>query len=160
MHFQVIDSAISTCEEHIEKLDPSDIAEKEVETYIVSGLVILIVSEYEEYLQKAFCERADQCGDQFVSNYIKHTLSQKFRSPDLGKINDTLKRFDETYRDDFKNEIENSQHHAAWDSIMKARHAIVHKKGQMNMTFIELKSAYQLTKNIIHNVEFVLGIAS
>jgi len=158
MHYQRIDSAISVCEQHINNLDPDNIAEKEVETYIVSGLVILIVSEYEEHLESVFCIRAEQCGDQFVSNYIKRTLSQKFRSPDLSKINETLKRFDETYRRDFMQDIENSQHHAAWDSILKARHAVVHKKGQLNMTFRELKEAYTLTKNIIVNVETVLGV--
>jgi len=158
MHYQRIESAISICENHIDNLDPDDIAQKEVETYIVSGLVTLIVSEYEEYLESTFCLRAEQCGDIFVSNYIKRTLRQKFRSPDLSKINETLKRFDETYRKDFMKEIENSQHHAAWDSILKARHAVVHKKGQLNMTFRELKDAYVLSKNIISNVETVLGV--
>ena len=160
MQYQRIDSAISTCESYISRLDSGDISDKEVETYIVSGLVTLIVSEYEEYLEKAFSLRAEQCGDQHVSNFVKHTISQKFRSPDLGKINNTLKKFDTGYCDEFKSEIENSQHHAAWDSIMKARHAVVHKKGQLNLTFRELKNAYQLTKNIIHNVELVLGIES
>ena len=158
MHYQRIDSAMSACEKHIQQLSQDDIEQKEVETYIVSGLIVLIVSEYEEHLESAFCLRAEQCGDLFVSNYIKHTLNQKFRSPDLSKINETLKRFDETYKDDFKKEIENSQHHAAWDSILKARHAIVHKKGQLNMTFRELQDAYVLTKNIITNVETVLGV--
>lgn len=158
MHYQRIDSAISVCERHINQLDQDDIAQKEVETYIVSGLILLIVSEYEEHLEKTFCLRAEQCGDASVSNFIKHTLNQKFRSPDLSKINVTLKRFDDNYQDDFKREIENSQHHAAWDSILKARHAIVHKKGSLNMTFRELQDAYVLSKNIITNVETVLGV--
>ena len=160
MQYQRIDSAINTCDVHISMFDPSNIAEKEIESYLVAGLVTLIVSEYEEYLEKAFALRADQCGDQYASNFIKHTISQKFRSPDLSKINETLKRFDVTYKDDFKREIENSLHHAAWDSIMKARHAVVHKKGQLNLTFRELKIAYQNTKHIISKVESVLGIAS
>lgn len=157
MPYGRIDSAIAICDQHIKKFDPESISDKEVETYLVSGLVTLIISEYEEYLETLFSTRADRCGDLCVSNYVKKTLNQKFRSPDLGKINETLGRFDKAYKDDFKKEIENSRHHAAWDSIMKARHAVVHKKGQLNMTFRELKEAYALTKTIIDNVELVLS---
>lgn len=153
-----IESAMSACEKHIAELDPSDIQHKEVEMYIVAGLVTLIVSEYEVYLEKLFIKRAELCGDQVVSNYIKSVISQKFRSPDLGKINETLKKFDSTYNDSFRKEIENSIHHAAWDSVMKARHAIVHKQGQLNLTFRELKEKYLLTKQVLEQVQAVLGV--
>lgn len=105
-----------------------------------------------------FIKRAEACGDICASNYIRSSLNQKFRSPDLGKIHDNLKRFDESYLLSFKQEIENSAHHAAWDSLMKARHAVVHKKGQLNLTFRELKQNYLLTKDVISNVESSLGL--
>lgn len=160
MYHQRIDSALAACEKHLLTLDKSNINNNEIETYLVAGLVVLIVSEYEEHLENVFVKRAKKCGDDFASNFIKNTLSQKFRSPDLSKINDTLKLFDDTYRDVFKKEIENSPNHAAWDSIMKARHAVVHKKGMLNITFRELKEKYTLTRNIIENVEDVLGVKS
>lgn len=56
--------------------------------------------------------------------------------------------------------IENSPEHAAWDSLMKARHAVVHKKGNLNLTFRELSQKYPLTKQVIANVEAVLGVGS
>ena len=149
MIYTRIESALTVCEEHIAKLDPTDLAEKELETYIVSGLILLIVSEYEEHLESLFIRRAEACGDSSACNYIKLTLNQKFRSPDLSKIHQTLKNFDDAYLSNFKQEIENSPKHAAWDSVMKARHAVVHKKGQLNMTFRELKNIYPLTKEII-----------
>jgi len=159
MFFQRIEAAIKTCENHIKKLDPTNIDDKELETYLVAGLVVLIISEYEEHLESLFVKRADQCGDNHASNYIKITLSQKFRSPDLAKINETLSRFDSTYKNAFQKEIENSASHAAWDSLMKARHAVVHKRGSLNLTFRELKENYPLTKEIIRSVETVLGVS-
>lgn len=42
--------------------------------------------------------------------------------------------------------IENLLEHAAWDSLMKARHAVEHKKGSLNLTFGELIQKYLLTK--------------
>lgn len=158
MPFQRIDSALRVCEQHIQSLGELDNLQQEVETYIVAGLVVLMVSEYEDHLENLFFRRADTCGDAFASNYIKIALNQKFRSPDLSKINQTLKNFDESCLLSFKQEIENSPSHAAWDSLMKARHAVVHKKGQLNLTFRELKNSYELTKEVIRNVETALGI--
>lgn len=158
--YQRIDNAIETCRQHVNQLDATNVKDKELETYLVAGLVVLIVSEYEEYLESLFSKRADLCGDLHAANYIKKTLSQKFKSPDLSKINETLSRFDGAYKDSFLNNIENSPEHAAWDSLMKARHAVVHKKGSLNLTFGELHQKYPLTKTVISQVENVLGIAS
>lgn len=158
MFYQRIDNALDICNEHINNLDPTNIKDKELETYLVAGVVILIVSEYEGYLESLFVKRAEQCGDSHATNYIKKTLSQKFRSPDLSKIFETLNRFDSSYKESFKGIVENSPEHAAWDSLMKARHAVVHKKGNLNITFRELKENYALTKNIIRYVESTLNI--
>lgn len=156
MLHQRIESAIDICTEYVDRLDPTNVKDKELETYLVAGLVVLIVSEYEEYLESVFVRRAELCGDEYAANYIKKTLSQKFRSPDLSKINETLNRFDTSYKNSFFCAIENSVDHAAWDSLLKARHAVVHKKGSLNLTFGELKEKYPLTKNIILKVESVL----
>lgn len=156
--YQRIENAINTCKQHVASLDPTNVKDKELETYLVAGLIVLIVSEYEEYLESLFIKRAELCGDNHAANYIKKTLSQKFRSPDLSKISETLNRFDGTYKVSFMDNIENSPEHAAWDSIMKARHAVVHKKGSLNLTFGELCNKYPLTKTVITNVETVLGV--
>lgn len=153
-----IENAIETCRQHVIQLDPTNLKDKELETYLVAGLVVLIVSEYEEHLESLFTKRAELCGDIRAANYIKNTLSQKFRSPDLSKINETLNRFDVTYKQTFQNSVENSPEHAAWDSLMKARHAVVHKKGNLNLTFGELRQNYPLTKTVISRVENVLGV--
>lgn len=158
MHYQRIENALQICSDHLSGLDSMDLKNKELETYIVSGLVVLIVSEYEEYLEGIFGIRAKKCGDLHVENFIRQALSRNFRSPDLGKINEQLKRFDNSCKVAFMRQVENSQHHAAWDSIMKARHAIVHKQGDLKLTFGELLKNYALTKVVINEVEAALGL--
>ena len=160
MLYERIDNALEICAAHIRNLDPTNINDKELETYLVSGVIVLIVSEYEEYLESLFFKRADMCGDIHAANYIKKTLAQKFRSPDLSKISETLNRFDGTYKSSFMDNIENSPVHAAWDSLMKARHSVVHKKGSLNLTFGELYQKYPLTKELITQVETVLGVSN
>lgn len=160
MLYQRIENALDICTEHVVNLDSDNMKDKELETYLVAGLVLLIVSEYEEHLESVFVRRAEQCGDQHATNYIKKMLSRKFRSPDLGKINDTLSTFDNSYKKSFFGAVENSPEHAAWDSLLKARHAVVHKRGSLNLTFGELKEKYVLTKQIIAGVETALGVNS
>ncbi len=154
-----IEDAIAICEAKLRALDAVGAETVEVERFVVAGLVVFIVSEYEEYLESLFRGRADLCGDAHVANFIKKTVAQKFRSPDLGKINELLKRFDKSCLDAFAAEIENSKPHAAWDSIMKARHAVVHKQGQLNLTFRELKEKYESSKAVVISVGAAIGVA-
>lgn len=157
MRFSNIVNAISTSDTFIKSLDPENITHKEIETHIVSSLVMLMVSEYEVYFELLFNQRAGRCGDSYVCNYIKKALNNNFRSPDLSKINETLKRFDTTYQEELlKYQTDNPQAKSAWDTLMKARHYITHKHGNAQITFLELKSIYILTQGMINTVEQVL----
>lgn len=158
MPFARIENAKNMCKSHLDSIDINNPNLIEIETYIVSALILIIVSEYEDLIERLFVERATKCGDNHVSNYVKSTISQKFRSPDLGKITELLSKFGRDYRDSFYNNIMNTEAHAAWDNIMKARHAIVHKKGNLNITFRELLTTYPKTISVINELKTVLGI--
>ena len=84
-------------------------------------------------------------------------LHQKFRSPDLSKINDILKSFHANYFDKFSENYINTPAHQSWDSLLKARHSIVHKKGELQITYKELKMIYQDTQSILDGIEEVLA---
>ena len=157
MPFQKIENAINTCKFHLNSLNVNQ-AKEEVETYLVSALVLLIISEYEELIERLFAERAILCGDSHITQYVKSSISQKFRSPDLGKITEILGKFGGTYKDNFSKAILETEYHSAWDSIMRARHAIVHKRGPINITFNELLSSYVKTTTVIDELKRTLGI--
>ena len=158
MTFQRIDNAFAVCEQYLQKIDRSDPSLLEVETYFVSALVVLIVSEYETLIEDYFVKRADQCGDTHVANYIRKTMHERFRSPDIGKITKTLGEFSSDYKKKFTDLIMNSPEHAAWDNLMQARHAVVHKKGSLNLTFRELSESYPKTKKILEEVCNAIGV--
>jgi hypothetical protein len=158
MPFTRIDNAIAICKSHLDSMDINDPNLIEIENYVVSALILIIVSEYEDMIERLFGQRAVKCGDNHVSSYVKNTISQKFRSPDLGKITEILSKFGSDYRELFHNNVMNTEAHAAWDNIMKARHAIVHKKGNLNITFRELLTTYPKTILVINELKTVLGI--
>jgi RiboL-PSP-HEPN len=153
-----IENAIAICKSHLDSIDINNPDLIEIETYIVSALILIIASAYEDLIERLFGERATKCGDNHVSSYVQSTISQKFRSPDLGKIAEVLSKFGSDYRESFHNNIMNTEAHAAWDNIMKARHAIVHKRGNLNITFRELEITYPKTISVINELKNVLGI--
>ena len=158
MPFARIEQALKTCEKHLDSIDQGDPNRPEIESYIVSSMVLLIVSEYEQLIEGLFVQRAEQSKDGAVANFVKTTIAQSFRSPDLGKINQTLKKFDQAYSDSFMGTVENTEFHAAWDNIMTARHAVVHKRGALNLTFLELSKTYPKTKRVLSQLKRALGV--
>jgi len=158
MSFLRIESALNTCQAHLNLLDSADPNSAEIEAHIVSSLIVLIVSEYEELIERMFVDRANLCGDTHVVCYIRTTISQKFRNPDLSKITGTLGQFGSDYKQNFSAKILNTEYQAAWDNIMQARHAIVHKSGTLNITFGELLASYPKTKIVISELKNTLGI--
>jgi hypothetical protein len=157
MDFPRIDSALATCEAHLADLNDDDPRAIEVESYLVGSLVLMIVSEYEEAIEALFSLRAAQCGDAHVIKYVQGQIAQKFRSPDLSKINETLGRFGSDYKAAFLATVDNTPLHAAWDKVLIARHAVVHKKGSLNLTLRELKEAYPQTLEVLKTLSRVLG---
>jgi len=121
-------------------------------------MVVLIVSEYEVLIEDMFAERALQCGDPHVAQYVKSTIAKKFRSPDLGKITSILGQFGGDYRKTFSETILDTEYHAAWDNIMTARHAVVHKNGTLNVTFNELVNSYPKTQFVLFKLRETLGL--
>jgi len=159
MEFPRIDSAIETCRRHLASLNKTDAADTvELESHLVAAMTVLIVSEYETFIEGSFGQRGDRCGDPHVANYVRSQLARRFRSPDLGKVNDVLGCFGQDYRDSFFKDVQNTPEHAAWDNIMRARHFIVHRQGAMNLTFRELRESYDRTKAVMERLVQTLGV--
>jgi hypothetical protein len=145
-----------------------------------------MVSEYEDYIEKLFIKRAEKTNDKHIHSIFEKYMDTKFRSPDLGKMNQMLGQMGGTYRQTFRDRVEVNNPHlnsllkypierrvgarglhyflgnhgscrpgaltgrvfqqavkASWDSIMVARHAIVHKDnaGVINLTWQDLNDA-------------------
>jgi len=156
MPYSRIETALTICSEHVTQLDSDSPHLPELETYLVAALVLVIVSEYEELIEKLFVRRAERCGDIAVAHFVRETMGQKFRSPDLGKITETLSKFGGAYKELFSASVLNTEAHAAWDNIMRARHAVVHKRSNLNITLRELQQSYMKTKDIISSLETTL----
>src|SRR6266487_1275114 len=90
----------------------------EIENHMIRSVVLLMVSEYEEYIEKLFVKRAEKTNDQHIHRFFIKHMDTKFRSPNLAKINDMLDQMGGTYRDAFRDRVDvnNPQIKASWDS--------------------------------------------
>jgi len=122
----------------------------EIESHMLRSVVLLMVAEYEDYIEKLFVKRAAKTNDEHIHRFFLKHMEDKFRSPNLGKINEMLGQMSDTYRQSFRDRVEfNSPNiKASWDSVLTARHAIVHKDnaGVINLTWQDLEAAVNDTK--------------
>lgn len=121
----------------------------EIENLVVRAIVLLMVSEYEGYIEKLFIKRAAKANDQHIHNFFIQHMDKKFRSPNLGKMNDMLAQMGGSYRQKFQDRVErnNPALKASWDSVMTARHAIVHRQnnGAINLTWQDIDDTVSKT---------------
>ena len=160
MQFLEIEHAFSFTDGLLSKLQKEGFDTAELEMHFVRSIVTLIVSEYEVFIEDIFNERATQCEDTEIINFVNVTISRVFRSPEICKISDNLKKLSDDIKNKFCNKNRDISYIAQneWDNIMKARHAIVHKSGILQMTYSELKKSYIKSLEIINNLIEVLKV--
>ncbi len=132
----------------------------ELESYMLRSIVLMIVSEYEVYLEKVIAKRAQKGGDAYLHRFMIKYCDRKFRSPDLGKIRETLKWLGGDYDKDFWNAVEKKQPQikASWESLITARHAIVHKAGLVSLTWADMETAYANSQIVISELVRAIGL--
>jgi hypothetical protein len=125
----------------------------EIENEVLRSIVLLMMSEYEEYIEKLFVKRAAKTNDQHIHNFFVKHMDRKFRNPNLGKINEMLGQMGGNYRQTFQDRVEvnNPLLKASWDSVLTARHAIVHKEnaGIINLSWQDLENAVTNTALVL-----------
>ena len=156
--FASIDLQIKDSQKHINRLAKKGIETSAIKHQFLRSLILLIVSEYENIIEKIFILRASKCNDPDVLNYVKRQVEKKFRSPDLSKISGTLGAFSDSLKTNFQNKTNNLPMHSAWDNVMRARHYIVHRQGSLNITYDELLVTYPETKKIIKELAKLLKV--
>ena len=158
MSFASVESAIQTSKSHLSQLDATSPTTLEVQQYLVTSVVVLLVAEFEYALQGMFGERAEKSKDVELIAFSKHNLTRRFRNPDIGKINEALGYFSAAYEAGFSTQILNSSIHLAWDNIIRARHEAAHGRVPSNMTIMELEKSCEEARKLFDVLRAALGL--
>ena len=158
MEFSQIDDALQVCKRHLSELDESDFDRILIENLLVSSIVLLMVSNYENLIKEQFVERARQSCDESYAKFVEKSLDRVFRSPQITRITSSLKAFGGDELAGFKRLLDQGGRKEYWENIINARHRIVHKKDVPQMTMRELEEAYEHTKEVLIALRQSLGL--
>jgi hypothetical protein len=150
MKFTRIDDALARCEIH---LDSTGARNSELETYLVSYLLVLISAEYEMCYEKLLELRAVRFGDHHVSSVIKRWAhSQKSRMK-ISDIAGCLGAFGQDYKNAFDAKVNDPASKAvlAWNNIYTNRNSVAHEEGT-SVTLNDLKVFFADSKPIMLGV--------
>ncbi len=127
---------------------------------MLRSVVLMIVSEYEEHLEKIFAKRAERSNDAHLHHFVRKSCERRFRSPDLTKIRDMLKHLGGDYDKSFWDVLENQNPviKESWISLMTARHAIVHKAGNVVLSWGDMETAYANSRRVIDELVKAIGL--
>lgn len=160
MAFPHIDDTLEVCHRHLSTLDDGLPDTVEVGSLLVASVVLMIVSNYENYIAGQFAERARRSGDRHLANFVARHTARRLWNPKIGKITEMLGEFGTDYREVFRTRVENTSGHASWDNLMHARHTIVHTKSATNMTLRELQTTYEESQDVLAALRVSLGLSA
>jgi hypothetical protein len=155
MRFVRLDTAIALAKGQAAALTAID---PRIQSFVVGYLVVDIVSEFEQRLEAMFVLRAKKLGDTPNANFVAKTLDRSFRSPDVGKINDALKKHDAAFLDAFDAKLAGTKWKIAMDNLMANRHCYVHKSGTPTMTINDVEQAYNDAVLLFDALAHALGL--
>ncbi|HWB12403.1 MAG TPA: HEPN domain-containing protein [Pirellulales bacterium] len=161
MHFARVEDAIKSCKAMLGKAPPP-----ELESYLVSYLLIITYAQYEEIVQKIVEKRVARIGPDrelhaFTSSYLRNKKNErrlgKIYVRDLGEI---LGRFGKPCKAKFVAEVANSVPQTQWDSIVTGRHIIAHQGAQPSMRFPDFETAYAKSQQILNAFARACGLTA
>ncbi len=149
MRFARIDNSINVCKGLL-KANSS----VELETYLVSYLLVTTYAEYEEMLQRIIHARVARLTDEQLHRFIKSYLTKKtgesrFGRIGIGDLGGILGKFGTSCKNAFCTEITDKPPHQSWDLIVSNRHSIAHPGSQLQMTFREFQEAYRHSQVVL-----------
>jgi len=158
MRFSRLDTAIALAKKEAAALAAID---PRLQSFVVGYLVVDIVSEFEVRLETMFSLRAKKLGDIPNANFIAKILDRKFRSPDVGKINQFLRDHDDAWLRAFENLLTATKWQSAMANLMLNRHYFVHKSGNgPTMSLQDVENAYNEAVQLFTALATTLGLSA
>jgi hypothetical protein len=149
-----VDAAIKRCEEH---LNSTGTKGSEIESILTKYLLVYICGAYETEIKNMITLRAARTGDKEVESFVKNTV-KAFRSLKIDDIKGSLLgRFSDGCKSIFDSKIHNTEAEIRYSNIITNRHLVAHGS-EINITFDELVTSYQMAGNVLAAIKEALGI--
>jgi hypothetical protein len=134
---------------------------QQIDHYLLRAMVMLMVSQAEIVLEAMFCKKADITGIEEFRCLMASVMDKTFRSPDMSKIVGKLNCLSKVRGGRLTAELKKRPEVSAqWESLMTARHAIVHRTngGAVTLNWNELDKCYESYLEVLGLVSNALDL--
>lgn len=122
-------------------------------SYLAKFLIVFICGIYEEVIEVIINEKADKCNDSEIINYIKKSLDQTFRNPDMGNIKGLLGKFSVSWKSEIEKLPLSTQ--TAMDNIVNDKNSLSHGS-DIILTLQEVTQYYNDSLIVINKIDNML----
>lgn len=164
LNIRHIEDAFLTCKKHRDAVSHAkmDIGlSQQIDHYLLRAMVMLMVSQAEIVLEAMFCKKADITGIEEFRCLMASVMDKTFRSPDMSKIVGKLNCLSKVRGGRLTAELKKRPEVSAqWESLMTARHAIVHRTngGAVTLNWNELDKCYESYLEVLGLVSNALDL--
>lgn len=135
-----IEQTFEKCEEH---LSSSLAYGTEIESLLTQSILVIMCAEFEQAIENLVQEKCSTIDDASIKNFLGSCVDAVFRSVKSSDIAGLLNRFGPTYKEAFKQKIDDNQKAVTfYNNIVINRHGVAHSDGS-NATFREVKQFYE-----------------
>ncbi|MBV6503860.1 MAG: hypothetical protein AKCLJLPJ_01954 [Fimbriimonadales bacterium] len=148
--FPSIETAISDCEQHIDK---TGVRGTPIEAYLAGFLLIHIYATFDQYVRKLCNDRCAASGDDPVAALALSTLRPRRGEIKISDLGDILSRFDDNIKESFSNSVCGRPCHSAWDNLLTNRHDFAHKPKYPQVTVSDVRRFYADAHDVVREFE-------
>lgn len=156
MHLPQVEDAITTCKQHLERMEKRV---PEIEIYFTRYLLVLIHAVYEQKIKNLVSERTDGVLDKHLSSFIKSVKGSVTRRIGITELSELLGRFGDDFKQAFSKKIqEKGDAQQAYSDIISNRNIIAHDATQsITLTFGDLESRFNKSLVVLDTLAEILS---
>ncbi len=154
MKLALVDRAIETCEEHLERTNSWG---TEIEAFLTRYLLVLICASFEEEIESIVIRKLSASKDAHIESFAKSALNAVFRSLKTSEIAGLLHRFSPEYKERFHDRLKGTKAETFFNNIVASRHYTAHSLGA-NVTLRELIEFYEEGHAVLDAVQEICAV--
>lgn len=129
-------------------------------SYLAAHISVLISGVVEDCIEYLVIQRAGATGDSEVKEFVRVSIGRQFRNPTPDAIGDTLRTFDESYRNAYQSNVPPAAREAL-GSIVSNRMKLAHSgHSQTDFTVADVRQYFKQIVTLLEAVENILLPAS
>ncbi len=142
MRITRVDDTLEACQSHLDSVSHFN---AEINALLACSSLVITYAEFERTVMDILQEKCDFITDEAIRRFTYSFLSTMNRRIYTSNLSDVLRRFGDTYKNEFTERIKEAAEYeraeTAYNNIIANRNNAAHSTG-CNMTFEEIRAAY------------------